>query len=420
VVTIGSGLATDAKVYFYLSPCSYTGEDVAEIHLRTNPSVTGALMVEVLKRRDVGVRMAGPGEFTARAYLNGKMDLTQAEAVNEIVVSSNAFQLAAAEKLLAGRLAETTARVRGDILDCLSLIEAGLDFSQEGIDFISRSDAVRGLDETRGRLQQLLSGGIIYESVIGLPAVGIAGAPNAGKSSLVNRLLGEPRSIVSEQPRTTRDVLSGLLALEHFRCVLFDCAGLIRSPTSVLDELAQQAAAEALRNSSVVVFCVDVSKAQYAEDLAVRGLIEAEVFIPVATKCDVLETDSVTERVSELNDLFGAEFIPASSKTGSGVGRLRDEIDGKISEVVFGSSAYAGPRFAEGSQDGLVLTVRHKQAVLEAIESISESVEEIEAGNEEVAAMLLRAAYQSLATVAQQHIDEQILERIFERFCIGK
>ncbi len=425
-VAVAAGLKIDAKLYLFLAPHSYTGETLAEIHIHTNPRVTEALVGGLLAK---GLRMAGPGEFTARSYLNGKIDLAQAEAVNEIIVSSNKFQLAAAEKLLAGRLAQTTAKVRAEIMDCLSLIEAGLDFSQEDIEFITTCEAIERLAEIKGRLEQLLSGSISYESVIDLPAVGIAGVPNAGKSSLLNKLLGRARSIVSEQRKTTRDVLAGLLTLDHCQCVLFDCAGLMSEPNNILDELAQQAAIEALQNSSVVVFCVDISKADWAEDISIRELIEgprsagtqARVLIPVASKSDLLSEDLLIKRIAELKELFGAEFIATSAKTGAGVELLRETIDGKTIELALGPAAEpAALLFSETSGNGVALTARHKQAVTEAIENIGESINELKADNDEVTAMMLRAAYQTLSNIEQQHIDEQILENIFKHFCIGK
>jgi len=225
-IAVDSELQVDATLYLFLAPHSYTGDDIAEIHIHTNAAVTEALMGNLLSAGGQ-IRMAGPGEFTARAYLNGKMDLTQAEAVNEIVMSSNKFQLAASEKLLAGRLGETTSKIRSELMDYLSLIEAGLDFSGEDIEFITRPEAAERLTQINNELEGLLSGSVRYEEVVDLPAVGIAGATNAGKSSLLNRLLGQERSIVSELHKTTRDVLTGMLTLAHCKCVLFDCAGLI-------------------------------------------------------------------------------------------------------------------------------------------------------------------------------------------------
>ena len=411
-VVIDSGLRIDAKLYLFMAPYSYTGEPLAEIHVHTNPDVTEALMGELLGN---GLRMAGPGEFTARAYLNGRIDLAQAEAVNEIIVSSNRYQLAAAEKLLSGRLAETTAQIRSELLDYISLIEAGLDFSQEDIEFITREQAVERLAKIKERLEQLLSGSISYEAVIDLPAVGIAGAPNAGKSSLLNKLLDRERSIVSDQRRTTRDVLTGLLTLRDCRCVLFDCAGLAASPTDILDELAQQAAIKALQNSSAVIFCVDISKPDWAEDIAIRQLIEPKILIAVATKCDLLSKDESARRLTRLSDIFDASFLATSAKAGTGIASLKNAIDRKLTELALGN--------AKQDTGGVVaLTARHKQALVEAIENINESVSELKAGNDEVAAMMLRAARQAVSNIEQQSfdIDERILENIFSRFCIGK
>ncbi|MFB0552353.1 MAG: tRNA modification GTPase [Phycisphaerae bacterium] len=447
-VKIDDELEVKAQLYLFLSPHSYTGDDIAEIHIHTNTAVTEALMDNLLDR---GLRMAGPGEFTARAYLNGKIDLAQAEAVNEIIVSSNAFQLAAAEKLLSGRLSETTAKVRSAIMDCLSLIEAGLDFSGEDIELETGADVVERLLGVKEQLEHLLTGSIRYETLIDLPAVGIAGAPNAGKSSLLNKLLGKERSIVSHERKTTRDVLTALCTLEHCRCVLFDCAGLVRETDNILDELAQQAAIEALRNSAVVVFCVDISKADWSEDISIRELTEPKIMIPVATKCDLVSEPVLSNRLAELKEIFGpapkstsanrfssmdnktkhnkvdfgAGFLVTSAETGAGLELLREAIDKKIIELEPGfetAKSGATPLF-EGTQSSVALTARHKQAVTEAIENVSESTSELRAGNDEVAAMMLRAAYQVISGIESAtggHVDEQILEQIFSRFCIGK
>jgi tRNA modification GTPase len=423
-------LKIDTHLYLFFSPHSYTGEDVAEIHLYTNPAVIETLLNKLLRMGPAPgtVRSAGPGEFTARAYLNGKIDLAQAEAVNEIIVSSNKFQLAAAEKLLAGRLAETITKLRENLTDCLSLIEAGLDFSGEEIEFITTEQIIERLTSIKKKLNELLSDNISCESVIDLPSVGIAGAPNAGKSSLLNKLLGKERSIVSEQYKTTRDVLTGVLTMEHCRCVLFDCAGLtvplaslngtpkllsrIKGGTPslpLLDELAQQAAFEALRNSDVIVFCIDASKDDWAEDISIRQLIHSEIFIPAATKCDLLSKQRLAECLVKLKELFSDEFLFISSKTGAGIELLRKTIEQHLIE-----------QFKTGRTSVTFLTARHKQAVTEAIENVSESINELKAGNDDVTAMMLRAAYQSISGIEQHNIDDEILDRIFSRFCIGK
>ena len=408
-VSVDAELDVEAKLYLFFAPRSYTGDDVAEIHIDTNSAVTKALIENLLER---GLRLAEPGEFTARAFLNGKIDLAQAEAVNEIVVSTNEYQLTAAEKLLGGQLGKTTTELCESLMECLSLIEAGLDFSGEDIEFISRDEAVERLAGIKNGLEQLLSGSIQYETVIDLPAVGIAGAPNAGKSTLLNKLLGKERSIVSDQHKTTRDVLTGVCQLAHCQCVIFDCAGLITHANNLLDELAQQAAIEALRNSNLVVFCVDISKDNWSDDTAIRKLTEPKLILPVATKSDLLGEKTLSEHLAALNELFGVRFLSISAHVGTGIEMLRKAIDSAMIEP-----------FKAHQTSSLALTARHRNAVTQAISHVGESISELKAGNDEVAALMLRAAYQAVSDIRQPitgQIDEEILEQIFNRFCIGK
>ncbi|MHC4679880.1 MAG: tRNA modification GTPase [Planctomycetota bacterium] len=433
-VILDDEFQVDTQFYVFPAPHSYVGDDVVEIHTYTNAAVTEALISRLLK---TGLRAAEPGEFTARAYLNGKLDLAQAEAVNEIIVSSNEYQLAAAQKLLEGRLGDTTAKLRNDIMDLLSLIEAGLDFGDEDIEFIAPDAATEELVAIRGRLELLLSDSISLESLIDLPAVGIAGAPNAGKSSLLNALLGEERSIVSHRHRTTRDVLTGVCTLAHHRCVLFDCAGLQMQPEDVLDELAQQASIEALQHSAVVIFCADTSKTEWSEDAAIRKLIEPKALVPIATKSDLVSEQILKDRLAAMNETFSVDFLPISAQAGAGIELLRETIDTfSVDFLPISAQAGAGIELLRETIDrkltvkfnvprpgGIALTARHKQTVTEAIDHIGESIDEFRAGNEEVAAMALRAAYKAVSDIEQPaaaHIEEQILGQIFNRFCIGK
>ncbi|GAI76993.1 unnamed protein product, partial [marine sediment metagenome] len=228
-------------------------------------------------------------------------------------------------------------------------------------------------------------------------------------------------------------------------CVLFDCAGLTPSPTNILDELAQQAAIEALQNSSVVIFCVDISKPDWAEDIAIWQLIEGprlagtqpKVLIVVATKCDLRSKDESAKRLTRLSDIFDAGFLATSVKAGTGIASLKDTIDRKLIDLALHqlhpkegltpsaraglspSDNWCGVALPEGM---LCITARHRQRAREAIENISESIGELKTGNDEVTAMMLRAAYQAVSNIEQQNLDfdERILENIFSRFCIGK
>jgi len=405
-ISLNSDINLDAIIYLFRQPHSYTGEDLVEIHLWANSAVTEVLMERLLA---LGVRPASPGEFTARAYLNNKIDLAQAEAVNEVITASNTFQLAAAENLLAGQLGRTSKVISESIIDLLSRLEAGLDFSTEDIESTNETDLIRATGRMVEQLQEILSGSVRCESTLDLPAVGIAGAPNAGKSTLLNKLLGRRRSIISDKRKTTRDVLTGELTIHGCRCVLFDCAGLTTHTETILDELAQQAALEALKNALVVIFCVDIVKTDWIEDLAIRRLINPSRLITAATKTDLLSEQDIIKRISQLKSFFGCDFLPISAHTDTGIDKMKTEITERVITATSGHGKY-----------GIALTARHRQAVTSAVENLNQAISELKAGNNEVASMLLRASCQALVYINQHNIGEDVLNRIFSRFCIGK
>ena len=419
---IDDELSIEAKLYVFPVPGSYTGQDLVEIHYYSNSAVTELILETLLSYSETPIRTAEPGEFTARAYMNGKLDLAQAEAVGEIIASSNRFQLAAAKELFTGQLAEKNEKIRSSIMECLSLLEAGLDFSGEDIEFISSQDAVKHVKDIKEDLEQLLACGIRFEAIVDLPAVAIVGSANAGKSSLVNRLLGTERSIVSDIRKTTRDILSGRLALEHCDCVLFDCAGLLIKTDNLLDELAQTAAFEAIRKSAVVVFCVDAAKTDLSEDIEVYKIIESKrgmgSLITVAAKSDLINKNEIESRCSELLKMFSHEFIPLSSKKETGLEKLRSKINEHVLRITVGNTGQG-----LDTRYSITLTSRHRQVVVEAIENLDQAMGQLNLANEEVAAMFLRSAYQQLSEIQLpqvEDIDEQILGKIFSRFCIGK
>jgi tRNA modification GTPase len=407
-ISITDDIILDAVVYLFRQPHSYTGDDLAEIHFWSNHAVTEALMQRLLS---LGVRPAQAGEFTARAYFNNKIDLAQAEAVNEVITSSNTFQLAAAENLLAGRFGQNLQKVISEILDSLSKIEAGLDFSTEDIEPSNQAETIASLKKNVNLLRELLNDSVHCESTLDLPSVGIAGSPNAGKSTLTNKLLGRKRSIVSHQRKTTRDVLTGEMTIHNCRCVLFDCAGLITKCETILDALAQQAAIEALRNATVVVFCVDIAKQDWSEDFAVRELITTKQLIPIATKCDLLSKESLDGKTTQLNSLFRLDFLPISAHTNFNLDKLRSKIVANLIE------AHDAGRT---TQDAITLTARHRQAITAAIADLEKAIDELKTYNDEVAAMMLRSAHNQLGLIEQHQLAEQLLDRIFSRFCIGK
>ena len=408
-IYVDDELSVDGWVYAFYQPHSYTGQDLAELHL----DACGAVVQAVLQTIYQYARPATPGEFTQRAFLNGRMDLTQAEAVAEIVSAANMTQLQAAERLLGGRFAEVIASLRSDIIELIGNLEAGLDFSEEDIEFVSAEAAAAKIGHIKQQLIDVLEGSVRCERIIDLDSVGLAGAPNAGKSSLLNALLGQTRSIVSETEATTRDVLTGILPLAHLDCVLFDCAGLLAADkqTSLVDQLSHQASLAALNAAAVVLFCVDVAKEDVAVDLAMRQQISADRIVYVATKADSIEPQEVSEGLSRLNAAFDGPFLLTSSQQDQGLSDLRDKIEAELSALRAGDKDH---------EDRLTLNQRHQQRLQDAVKVLGESADEVSADSVEIAAMLLRQGYELLGTLEHENVSETILDSVFSRFCIGK
>jgi tRNA modification GTPase len=394
------GLDVDCLIYSFISPYSYTGEDLAEIHICGCDEIIEKLFAKFLAS---GCRTAHAGEFTYRAYVNGKIDLSKAEAISQMIESSNQYQLSAAQKLFGGSVEQKVSQIRKNILELLSLIEAGLDFAAEDIEIISKDKAKESAEKILASLNELLGGSITFEQISQAPTVVIAGAANAGKSSLVNALLGENRSIVSDQSGTTRDVLEHWLKLEKCDCVLLDCAGVITKSDDTLQILANEAAKRAINDATVLVFCVDSSKEDYAEDLEIIKNIVCTIF--TATKCDL------SSNQNKLETIFKQKFLQTSVKNKTGLDELKKAIEQNIIRQTAASSE---------SHDKTALTQRHKTAVGDAVRNIENAIAEIQNSNEEIAAAVLRAALHNLSKLAAEHIDEAILDTIFSRFCIGK
>lgn len=402
-------LIIDGLLYAFFQPHSYTGQDLAELHLDTCSAAVEAILAKLYRY----ARPALPGEFTQRAFLNGRMDLTQAEAVAQIVTAANATQLAAAERLLHGRFSNTIGHLREQIIELLGHLEAGLDFTEEDIEFISKENALNEIIFIQRQLADLLEGSIRCERMIDMDSVGLAGRPNAGKSSLLNALLGQTRSIVSDTHATTRDVLTGLLQLENIDCILFDCAGLLskNEQTTTIDQLSHEASMAALSTAAVVLFCIDATKNTFEAEQQMLQHINAETVIYIMTKVDTLSTEQRSQQQTTLETLFNNKFLSTSVKTSEGLQSLKQRIQAELLRHRAADTEY---------ENRHMINQRHEQRLAEAIELLRESAEEINIDSVETAAMLLRQSYTLLGGLETEDISETILDGIFSRFCIGK
>ena len=405
------GRSYPAFLYIFPEAKSYTGTLLVEIHIQCPPPAAQAALVMLT---DSGIKLAGPGEFTARAYLTGRIDLTQAEAVAEIISGTNLYQLNAAEKLLKGKLSKYISDITDNIVELISMLEAEMDFCDEGVMFITPESACQSLHKIIVSIKKLLHQNIRREAMIGIPSVGIAGLPNAGKSCLLNKLTESRRSIVSDKRATTRDILTARLKLPAGECVLFDCAGLSSDPpVNILDQMGQNAAIEALTSADIVIFCHDISAAAFDKSLELLKLFTPKQLIAAATKSELLDTAPLDARLRQLKGYIH-EFpvIPISSLTGYNIDLLKQTMSAGLARITSAS---------DGESVGATVNQRHHDSLNGSLELCSEAMTHIQSGSYELASLSLRQSHELLAGIEQHKtIDEKILDNIFSNFCIGK
>ncbi len=376
------------------APASYTGEDVVEISCHGGILVTREILRVLLER---GARSANPGEFTERAFLNGKLDLTQAEAVMDLITAKTDLALRAAAEQLEGKLGERIRELSDGVLRLLAHVEAFIDFPDEDIDPETGDTLLRSLDGIIAANDALLrtapQGRILREGVRTV----LYGPPNAGKSSLLNLLLGFERAIVSEFPGTTRDTIEEVI---HFRGIplrLVDTAGLRASVDSV-ESAGMERTLKSIRVADIVLRIEDASRPRAAIPAAPAGPQAKEIL--VLNKSDLAE-DAAWK---------GVEGLRISCRTGDGLDRLADEI---FRRVLTGK--------LDAGDSLLAINARH-QACLKAAAGYCESARKglVERLPPELIALELRAALDALGEVVGKVDAEGLLDRIFSTFCIGK
>jgi tRNA modification GTPase len=375
-------------LYTFRSPRSYTGEDLIEFHLPGSPVLAKLLLDEFLAR---GVRLAEPGEFTARGYFAGKLSLTQAEGVAAAIAAGNEQELQAARQLLAGELARRLAPTMELIAQTLALIEVGIDFSEDEVTFLPMQEILRRFEQIDSHLTQLLEDTSRFEALAHEPTIVLVGRPNAGKSTLMNVLTGRRRAVVSEIAGTTRDVLTAELDLEHGRAQLIDVAGIDSDVKNPIEESMQEYARRAIETADRVVLVHDA--ADLREPIAVGRSFDL-----------IVDSKSDLRGVGELTR---PGRIAVSAVTGEGMAELRGALD----RLVFGR---------EGSGVSLALNRRHVAAVEDARKAIDRAGECTQDNAAELIALELREALDALGGILGAVTPDDVLGRIFLSFCIGK
>ncbi len=417
-VVIDADIRLPATFYVFRSPHSYTRQDMLEIHTIGSPAV-----LEIVRQRalDLGAVAAEPGEFTARAFLNGAMDLASAEAVAGVIRARTDTQLRAARRMKDGELSARIRALRDVLAELTGLIEADIDFSEEPIEFITPSALHDRLDEIDKELAPLLATETSTELLDVLPRILLVGPPNAGKSMLMNRLSGTDRAICEAAAGTTRDILSTPIRVGRGEAILLDAAGVDRSRVGNdahdASDIAAQAQAMTLAEAGRVdLVCVVVDVTTLGDEHVppiIRSL-DAPSIVVAANKCDLLAEAEVAAVVERMTAWRIGPVTMVSAKRDTGIDALR---------TAFADALGAADTTTLG--EAVVLSERQRQAIRDASDAIHRAID-LAAGAVETVdcadllAFELRDALSALGMVTGEVTTEDLLAQVFADFCIGK
>ncbi len=406
-----SAVLDEVLVVIMRGPRSYTGENVVEVHGHGGPLVVRA-MCEALT--EAGARMAEPGEFTKRAFLNGRLDLTQAEAVLDTIQANSLHSLKLAQEHLQGGLSGIIQGHRDALVKLLAHVEAEMDFGEEDIQFIEQHELKEKLRNMVGAIEILVEsaqeGRIIRE---GIRTV-ILGRPNVGKSSLLNAILDTDRAIVSNIPGTTRDVLEESVMVDGVMIRLFDTAGL-RESKDELEQEGMSRAEAAIQHADVLIMAFDQSQELTEQDLGFIKQYNQKPRLIVLNKQDLPSKISLGDFQEivvqdETKNEQATEFVQASAVTGEGIEQLKRSL----------KTLAVGKRH-EAGDSVLVSRLRHKILLKKAAEALYNSLTAIDkTQSAECVALELRVALQAMGEIVGVVTNEEILDQIFREFCIGK
>ncbi len=395
-------LIDEAVVTFFQGPNSYTGDDLIEICCHGSPVV----LEQVIRlAMDSGARMAEPGEFTLRAFLNGRVDLAQAEAIHDLIEAKTAYQAQVAIQQAHGSLSKMVSPFKERLVDLISTLEAGIDFAEDDVPVMEAAALEQRLKNLIADLAPILEsfsvGRIIREGL----SLAIVGRPNVGKSSLFNRLLSSERSIVTAIPGTTRDVVSESAQIHGIPVRLVDTAG-IRESTDAVEREGVSRSYAALAECDLVLLVLDVSEPLSGEDRALMKEVEALAHLLVFNK-----TDLPRQIQSSSKEFEGWTSVSVSAKTGAGI----EELLHLIFEKVTGHSS------GDLSTNSMITNLRHQRLLTECRDHVHRALEEAQGSQpHEIVLLNLYAAMRALDTITGATTVEEILGNMFSKFCVGK
>jgi len=380
---------------FFKAPRSFTGEDVVEIHTHGSVPVVRRVIEEAIY---FGARLAQPGEFTKRAFLNGKIDLTQAEAIAELISAKTEKASKIALNILEGKLSQKINYLREKLIELISLIEAEINFPEdvEEIDIkIIQSNLSEVINQINKLIESYNKGRIIKEGI----KLAIVGRPNVGKSSLFNALIGYERAIVSQYEGTTRDFIEERAVIQGIPIILLDTAG-IRESSDYVEKIGIQKAKEKIEEADIILFVFDLSKGFTEEDKKLYEEIKDKSPIMVGNKLDIAKN---------LDEFKNDSIILVSSKTSEGLKKLEEAILNKLS-------------ISEEKEEEIFINVRHLNALTQAksvLENVLKNLEILQ-NQKEILMLDLQESLRYLEEIVGVITTEEILGNIFSNFCIGK
>lgn len=396
IVDPDSGEVIDEALVAYMkAPQTYTREDIVEIDCHGGPIPLQRILELALRR---GARLAKPGEFTLRAFLNGRIDLAQAESVIDVIQAKTQASLRLAVQGLTGKLSEPIKEVRRSLMDILAYLTARIDFPEDEVE----EQDIRGpLRKAQDVLQQLIinaDAGIVYRHGV---RTAIVGRPNVGKSSLLNRLLRQSRAIVTPMPGTTRDTLEETVNIKGVPFILIDTAGIMKS-ANMVEALAVERSMEAIKQADFILLVIDTSEPLTTSDREIIGSLAQKSVLVVANKCDL-------PRRADLDELPWLQ-VSTSALTGEGLEELEQAM---VNSVLGGKVA---------TSDALLVTnPRHKDALQRAEKHLQlASIALGEKLPDDFVTIDLTAALNALGEITGETVTDELLDIIFSRFCVGK